>query len=137
VALITLDYSRAALNIALRLGEDWTIIAVYDILGCAYPGLGDTNTAEQCLRQAVHMAYQIQSWDLLTRCLVNMAEVRLVCDDNQAAQELLAAALSLYEYGLKAAALLEAMGVKLPDEKDVAVFDDVLDRHFDLKPAKG
>jgi predicted ATPase/DNA-binding SARP family transcriptional activator len=136
-----LDYSRSALDIALRLGEDWTIIAVYDILGCAYLGLGDTNTAEQCLRQAVHMAYQIQSWDLLTRCLVNMAEVRLVCDDNQTAQELLAAALShpsvLYEYGLKAAELLEAMGVKLPDEKDVAVFDDVLDRHFDLKPAKG
>jgi hypothetical protein len=37
----------------------------------------------------------------------------------------------------KAANLLEAMGVKLPDEKDVVVFDDVLDRHFDLKPADG
>jgi hypothetical protein len=43
----------------------------------------------------------------------------------------------LYEYGLKATELLEEMGVKLPDEKNVAVFDDVLDRHFDLKPAKG
>jgi predicted ATPase/Flp pilus assembly protein TadD len=136
-----LDYSRAALDIALRLGEDWTIIAVYDILGCAYLGLGDPDTADQCLRQAVHTAYQIQSWDLLTRGLVHMAEVRLVCDDNETAHELLAAALShpsvLYEYGLKAAELLEEMGVELPKEKDVAVFDDVLDRHFDLKPANG
>jgi predicted ATPase/DNA-binding SARP family transcriptional activator len=136
-----LEYSRAALDIALRLGEDWTIIAVYDILGCAYLGLGDPDTADQCLRQAVHMAYQIQSWDLLTRGLVHMAEVRLVCDDNQTAQELLVAALShpsvLYEYGLKAAELLEELGVELPDEKDVAVFDDVLVRHFDLKPAEG
>lgn len=136
-----LDYSRAALDIALRLGEDWTIIVVYDALGCAYLGLGDPDTADQCLRQAVHTAYQIQSWDLLTRGLVHMAEVRLVCDDNQTAQELLAAALShpsvLYEYGLKAAEMLDEMGVELPDEKDVAVFDDVLDRHFDLKPADG
>jgi predicted ATPase/DNA-binding SARP family transcriptional activator/Flp pilus assembly protein TadD len=136
-----LDYSRAALDIALRLGEDWTIIAVYDILGCAYLGLGDINTADQCLRQAVHMAYQIQSWDLLTRSLVNIAELRLVCDDNQTAQELLAAALShpsvLYEYGLKAVALLEEMGFEPPAEKDVAVFDVALDRHFDLKPGDG
>ena len=38
------------------------------------------------------MVYQIQSWDLLTRGLVITTEVRLVCDDNQTAQELLAAA---------------------------------------------
>jgi predicted ATPase/DNA-binding SARP family transcriptional activator len=136
-----LDYSRAALDIALRLGEDWTIIAVYDILGCAYLGLGDPDTADQCLHQAIHSAYQIQSWDLLTRALVHMAEVRLVCNDKKPAQELLAAALShpsvLYEYGLKATDLLNEMGVDPPLVKDGAVFDEVLDRHFDLKPAEG
>ncbi|MBW6474775.1 MAG: tetratricopeptide repeat protein [Anaerolineaceae bacterium] len=136
-----LNYSRAALDIALRLGEDWTIIAVYDILGCAYLGLEDSETAEQCLLQAIHMAHQIQSWDLLTRSLVHMAEVHLVRDNHHTAQELLTAALShpsvLYEYGLKAVDLLGEMGVEPPGEKDVGVFVDVMDRHFELKSAEG
>jgi hypothetical protein len=38
---------------------------------------------------------------------------------------------------LKVAELLEEIGVEPPDEKDIAVFNDVLDRHFYLKPAEG
>jgi predicted ATPase/DNA-binding SARP family transcriptional activator len=134
-----LDYSRTALDIALRLGEDWTTIAVYDILGCAYLGLGDTTTACQCLEQALRMAYQIQSWDLLTRSLVNLAEVHLAQKEQEAAKDLLRAALShpsiLFEYGLKGVDLLSRMGEEPPDEKDAGVLLDALRRHFNLRPS--
>lgn len=133
------EYCRSALDIALKLGEDWTVIAVYDILGCAYLGQMDDVTAYQCLQQAIRVAYQIQSWDLLTRSLVHLAEVHLARDEHGLAKDLLEAAVShpsiLYEYGLKAVELLAEIGALPPGEKDAGVLLDALRRHFDLHPA--
>jgi len=132
-----LEYSRAALDIALHLGEDWTIILVYDILGCAYLGLGEIETAYQCLLQAVQIAFQIQSWDLLTRSMVNLAELDLARDEQDKAKALLVAALShpsiLYEYGLKAVDLLNEIEVAPPTEKDPSRLKAVLESRFNLK----
>ena len=132
-----LDNSRAALDIALQLGEDWTIIVVYDILGCAYLGLGDHDTASQCFQQAIQMALQIQSWDLLTRAMVNLAGVHLAQDEQDAAEALLVAALShpstLYEYGLKASRLLHKLGREAPQEKDEKILIGLLKDRFDLE----
>jgi len=132
-----LDYSRIALDIALRLGEDWTIIAVYDILGCAYFKLEDYSTAYQCFQQAIQIAFQIQSWDLLTRSLVNLSEAYLTQEEHDKAAELLLAALShpsmLYEYGIKAGDLLERLGVTTPTKQDGRMLFTVLDRHFNLR----
>jgi len=118
-------YSKEALEIALQLGEQWTIIVVYDILGCAYTGLHDSSTAKQCFRRALQLAINIRSWDLLTRCAVNLSEALLSEGNNQAAIRLLNAALAhqsiLFEYGLKAETLLTKLGVEYEGEEDEAM----------------
>lgn len=131
-----LAYSRKALDIAMQLGEDWTIIVVYDVLGCAYLGLGDHNTASQCFQQAIQMSFQIQSWDLLTRAVVHMAEVSLTQRDRDTARILLTAAIShpsiLYEYGLKASGLLRELGVDAPAVKDEEILIGELRSRYNL-----
>jgi tetratricopeptide (TPR) repeat protein len=108
-----LEFTRSALDIALKLGEDWTIIAVYDILGCAFLGLGDDVTAFQCLKQAIQIAFEIESWDLLVAALSHPN--------------------ILYEYGLKAVGLLSQIGEEPLGEMDAGVLLEDLRRHFDLQ----
>ena len=134
-----LVHSRQALDIAMQLGEDWTIIVVYDVLGCAYLGLGNHTTASQCFQQAIQMAYKIQSWDLLTRAVVHIAEVFLAQGDRETARDLLSAASAhpsiLYEYGLKASSMLLELGVKAPEEKDEGILIGIIKNHFNLGAA--
>ena len=131
------NYSRPALNIATRLKDDWTVIAAYDILGCAYLASEDIPSATQCFVHAIQKAYKIHSWDLLTRSTINIAQVFIQKGESAIAKSLLEAAVGhpgiLYEYNLKARDLLQEMGVHPSDEKNEKLILDALERHLNLK----
>jgi DNA-binding SARP family transcriptional activator/predicted ATPase len=117
-----IEYGKKALEIALNLGEEWTQVVAYDVLGCAYMGLDQTKIAQQCFTQAVQIAFRISAWDLVTRSLVNLSTVYMRDGQNVKAIDTLKACLAhpstLFEYRQKAESLLLHFGEKLPEEEN-------------------
>ncbi len=131
-----ITYCQQALEIALDLGEEWTIIVVYDILGEAYLGLQNSKVALDSFRKAIHLAYKIESWDLLTRVMVNASAAYIIQGNFLAARDILTAVLSnsglLYEYQEKAQNLAAVVGLSHLEAVDDTLLRDVVEQYFGI-----
>ncbi|HEY9121798.1 MAG TPA: tetratricopeptide repeat protein [Brevefilum sp.] len=135
-----IDFCRQSLEIALELGESWTIIINYDILGEAYSGLKQPEKAMHNFVEAAKLAYQVQSWDLLTRVIVNTAGILTNQGEVEKAKYFLTAALShpgiLYEFKIKALNTLEEMGFEPPSGTNPDLMSKLMHEYFDTSPAE-
>lgn len=131
-----ITYCQQALEIALDLGEEWTIIVVYDILGEAYLGVQNSKVALDSFRKAIHLAYKIESWDLLTRVMVNASAAYIIQGNFLAARDILTAVLSnsglLYEYQEKAQNLAAVVGLSQLEAVDDTLLRDVVEQYFGI-----
>jgi DNA-binding SARP family transcriptional activator/predicted ATPase/Flp pilus assembly protein TadD len=131
-----IKYCQQSLEIALKIGEDWTIIINYDILGEAYLHLDQADTAFLYFTQAIQAAYKIQSWDLLTRALVNAAGMYRRKGDIETAHTFLVAAIShpgvIYEFSKKGIGMLQEMGFEIPDHKNERLLENLLRDHLNI-----
>ena len=97
-----IQYCQKAMEITLATGEDWTTIVIFDILGEAYFGLRNYESAQDWFQQGLKLAHLISAWDLVTRIMVNSAKVFYSTGDEETAKTVLFAALShpgmLYEF---------------------------------------
>lgn len=137
---LAIDYCERALDIALPLGEDWTTIVIYDILGEAHLGLGEIDSAKKCFTKALQLAYQIDAWDLVTRVMVNSAGLFLSQGDHHTAEKILQAALShpgiLYEYKQKALPWIKLLGLEIPENQNDGYLMEVMDHVYNLPSLK-
>jgi hypothetical protein len=118
------SYSLQALEIARQVGEEWTLIICLDNLGEAYTGLHDDSAARSCLRQALQLAAEIQSPDLLARVAVHFGRLTQLQGRLDLAVYLYQAVLAHFateeDYAAQARDWLAEMGVSaevLPDER--------------------
>lgn len=118
------------------IGEDWTIIINYDILGEAYLGLNEPEKAMKNFTAAIKTAHNIQSWDLLTRAVVNAAGVFRNQNDFASSKEFLEAALAhpgiLFEYRERALRWLDEMGYSDPGQSNQGILENLLENYFNL-----
>lgn len=131
-----ITYCQQALEIALDLGEEWTIIVVYDIMGEAYLGLQNSKVALDSFRNAIHLAYKIESWDLLTRVMVNASAAFIMQGNFEAARDILTAVLSnsglLYEFQEKAQRLGTIVGLSHLEAVDDTHLREVVEQYFGI-----
>lgn len=131
-----IQYCQKSLQIAQIIGEDWTVIINYDILGEAYLGLNEPEKAMINFTAAIKTAYNIQSWDLLTRAIVNAAGVYRIQEDFTTSKIFLEAALAhpgiLFEYREKALRWLDEMGSSDPGQPDQGMLENLLGHYFNL-----
>jgi DNA-binding SARP family transcriptional activator/predicted ATPase len=131
-----IQYCQISLQIAQVIGEDWTVIINYDILGEAYLGLNEPEKAMMNFRSAIKIAYNIQSWDLLTRAVVNAAGVYRIQKDLATSKKFLEAALAhpgiLFEYKQKALRCLVEMGFSDPGQPNPEIIENLLENYFNL-----
>lgn len=131
-----IQYCQKSLQIAQIIGEDWTIIINYDILGEAYLGLNEPEKAMKNFTAAIKTAHNIQSWDLLTRAVVNAAGVFRNQNDFASSKEFLEAALAhpgiLFEYRERALRWLDEMGYSDPGQSNQGILENLLENYFNL-----
>ncbi len=89
-----IQYADMGLAIGHQIGEEWTIIVSLNNLGEAYLGLENRAKAKENLQQAICMAKQIESLDLVARVAVNIGQWKLMDGQSEKAIEWLQAAIS-------------------------------------------
>jgi DNA-binding SARP family transcriptional activator/predicted ATPase len=93
-------YGEMGLEIGQQIGEEWTIIVSLNNLGEAYLGFGKMQQAMEHLSNAICMAYEIESLDLVARIAVIIGRVLFKEGKDQEARDWLQASIqhSAIEY---------------------------------------